>query len=159
VLGAVGLGTEEALGTEEEVRTGEDTDELVREVGGRIIVVVVEVVVVKLRVTGIAPLKGKLDVLEADEVDEADGLGDIDELGDVDEFRDIDELGDAAFAWLLPEEAVSLPEVGAVRGAVLVEVTAGVVLNGLIGREELKLDNGVEPDIELLGRPLLESVA
>lgn len=159
MLGAVGLGTEEALGTEEEVRTGEDTDELVREVGGRIIVVVVEVVVVKLRVTGIAPLKGKLDVLEADEVDEADGLGDIDELGDVDEFRDIDELGDAAFAWLLPEEAVSLPEVGAVRGAVLVEVTAGVVLNGLIGREELKLDNGVEPDIELLGRPLLESVA
>lgn len=159
MLGTVGLGTEE------EVRTGEDTDELVREVGGRIIVVVVEVVVVKLRVTGIAPLKGKLDVLEADEVDEADGLGDIDELGgidelgDVDEFRDIDELGDAAFAWLLPEEAVSLPEVGAVRGAVLVEVTADVVLNGLIEREELKLDNGVEPDIELLGRPLLESVA
>lgn len=41
----------------------------------------------------------------------------------------------------------------------LVEVTADVALNGLIEREELKLDDGVAPDIELLGRPLLASVA
>lgn len=107
MLVTVGLGTEEALGIEEEVMTGEETDELVPEVGGRVIVVVVEVVVVTLRVTGIAPLKGEIDVLEADEVDEADGLGDIDELEDIDELLgNIDELGDAAFAWLLPEEAV-----------------------------------------------------
>jgi len=91
VLGTVGLGIAEELGTEEGGIGGAETDEeddLVREVGGMVSVIVVEVVVVKLRVTGMAPLNGKIDVLEADE------LGDI------------DELGDTASAWLLLEEAV-----------------------------------------------------
>jgi len=52
-----------------------------------------------------------------------------------------------------------LPEVGVVRAVALVDVGADVALNGLIEREELKLDNGVELDSELLDRSLLASVA
>lgn len=85
MIGTVVLGTAEELGTEEgsmgRVEIDEE-DNLVCEVGGTVIVIVVEVVVVKLRVIGIAPLNGKTDVLEADAV------------------------GDKVFAWLSPEEVV-----------------------------------------------------